>query len=144
MVWNFRQFLKHEKQQQEKQEKSEEKTSFIPTCFQCENKRHIRPNSPLGKEANKKNLGNLWKMARKLTLHRKTMTWNPQTMKKPTYVSWKIIKMMRWLLTSLIKIFFCISKKLTKQMSKLEQIVSISKDTISSLDSKNKNFVKEI
>lgn len=39
---------------------------------------------------------------------------------------------------------FCICKKLTKKMSKLEQIFSTSKDTISFLESKNKNLLKEI
>ena len=37
---------------------------------------------------------------------------------------------------------FCICKKLTKETSKLEQIVSTSKDIISSLELKNKNLEK--
>lgn len=39
---------------------------------------------------------------------------------------------------------FHIYKKLIKEMSKLEQIISTSKDTISSLELKNKNILKEI
>lgn len=40
--------------------------------------------------------------------------------------------------------FFRICKNITKKSNKLEQIISISKDTISLLEYKNKNLVKEI
>ena len=39
---------------------------------------------------------------------------------------------------------FHIYKKLIKEMSKLEQIIFTSKDTISSLELKNKNMLEEI
>ena len=51
MVQNLRKLVKHEKQQEEK-DKSEEKTSFIPMCYQYGNKDHIRPNFPPGKRPN--------------------------------------------------------------------------------------------
>lgn len=39
---------------------------------------------------------------------------------------------------------FHICKKPTKEMSKLEQIISTSKDIISSIELKNKNMLEEI
>lgn len=42
------------------------------------------------------------------------------------------------------QVLFHIFKKITKETSKLEQIVYISKDIISSLEFKNKNLLKEI
>lgn len=54
IVKNFKRFLKKEKSQKEEQGKDEEKSPFIPTCYNCEKKGNIKPYCPLFKKTNKK------------------------------------------------------------------------------------------
>lgn len=80
----------------EEHEKDEGKIPFILICYMCGKKRHVKPKSLLAKKENhKKNLKNP-KRERKLTSHGRIEIWNSQMMKKkPTFISYQIIKMMR-------------------------------------------------
>lgn len=54
IVKNFKIFLRNEKKQKEEQEKDEEKTQFIPKCYNYGSRGHIRPYCPLDKNENQK------------------------------------------------------------------------------------------
>lgn len=138
IVNNLKIFLKHDKKQKEEQEKDEEKIQSIITCYNYGNKVHIMPNCPLVKKANQNKskkpqccMGNNYMESPNdedlANIHLKETHQDDEV---TSYFSYHDL--------------FCICKKLTKETRKLERNFSTSKDTIYSLEFKNKNIEKEI
>lgn len=78
-------------------------------------------------------------MERNIMFHRKTTSYNEEEANVYLMVNHQDDEVTSYFSYHNI---FCICKKLTKETSKFEQIVSTSKDIISSLELKNKNLEK--